>query len=160
MSNEKPVGSGFPWAALFWPAVATVVVGILVVDGARTTRLIFSGTRARATVVGTHQDEHVVGQMDREAIVPVTVAEYEFPVDGRRVRGTTEGEVGSWKIGDRLEVRFRPDDPTQNQAVRDASGLQEMLFLLVVFAGPFLYFTVKSNYPALRTWWLRHETRP
>jgi len=106
---------------------------------------ILTNAKIRAKVTETREEE----REDGHQIGKVTVAAYEFTVDGQKFRGATSGQLGTWSVGDTLEVLYYRHDPSRNRRNGDREKIVNIL--LVSIAGLlFVYWAIKINLPVLR----------
>ena len=131
--------------ALVWMAAGIAVAVFLTGRTIHVFQLMRGGATASARVTETFDDE----REDERRVGIVTVAVYEFSVQGTRFVGKTEGPRGGFSVGDTIPIQYNPKNPTQNRAKGDRHELGNY-FMLLIFGGMFSYYTITLNFPVLR----------
>ncbi len=128
--------------------VAGIAVAVyLIIEGIDVYQIMRGGARAQARVIATSDEVREADDGRRAGLV--TVAEYEFLVNGKQFTGSTEGAQGSWSKGDQLTVEFNPNDPNQNRIVGDRQPLGNY-FLQLLFGGLFAFYAIRVNIGTLQ----------
>jgi Protein of unknown function (DUF3592) len=146
------------WSSLSWhargmilAAYGVVFVLVMLPQALRTRGLLKTGARAEGTVVGA--DERT--RIQRDDVVTDYYPQVRFTTaEGRQVVFTSSfGSPGEPELGDRLRVRYRPDDPQQAEVdhaitwmLRAAFGVVGGLGLLI--AGVVVYAQPSRDLPA------------
>lgn len=133
--------------AVFWLTTGVAVAIYLIIEGINVYQVMRGGARAPARVIATSDEVREADDGRRAGLV--TVAEYQFLVNGKQFTGSTEGVQGSWSKGDQLTVEFNPDDPKQNRVVGDRQPLGNY-FLLLLFGSLFAFYAIRLNIGTLQ----------
>lgn len=148
---------GWRWSSLsphargiMLAAYGVVFALIMLPSALRTRGLLKTGAKAEGTIVGAEQRTSI----QRNDVVTDYYPQVRFTTpDGRQVVFTSSfGSPGEPQLGDRLRVRYRPDDPQQAEVdhastwmLRAAFGVVGGLGLLV--AGVVVYAPPSSDLP-------------
>jgi hypothetical protein len=132
------------WKAIKLSLLMTVGVAIaiyIVNETINAIQVMRGGATTIAHVISADDEDREYDDGRRVAIV--TVAVYEFAVDGHPFYGRTEVSQGSLSIGDILTIVYNPKDPSKNR-VKGTREVLGHLFTVFLFGGMLSYFLIKT----------------
>lgn len=140
-SNQQPsprrTAKGF-----FYLAIGIAIIVFLVTETIHTVQTMTGKAVAKATVISTNDEEREWN--DGRSIGIVTVAVYNFDVNGHAYYGKTEVSQGSLTEGNQLTIKYNMNDPTINRVKGDRAVLGR-LFTFLVFGGVAIYLLIGTS---------------
>ena len=126
--------------ALVSLAVSAAIIVFIVFQTFKTIQVMRGGATTTAHVISTFED---LREPEGGRAAVVTIAWYEFSVNGRQFHGRTEVSQGSLSEGDHLTISYNPKDPEKNRVRGDRKVLGD-LFLIYLIGGIVAYFFIKD----------------
>lgn len=122
-------------------AVGVAIIVFIVFQTVRAIQVMRGGATTAAHVISTFDDDRESDDGRRVGVV--TIAWYEFSVNGRQFHGRTEVSQGSLSEGGHLTISYNPKDPEKNRVRGDRKVLGD-LFLIYLIGGIVAYLLIKD----------------
>jgi uncharacterized membrane protein len=122
-------------------AAGVAIIIFMVFETVKAIQVMLGGATTTAHVISTFDDDRESDYNHRAWVV--TIAWYEFSVNGRQFHGGTEVSQGSLSEGDHLTILYNPKNPEINRVRGDRKVLGD-LTVIYLFGGIVAYFLIKE----------------